>query len=100
MPIHQGVDMTCRECKDKLYPDSPSQPFFIRGRYHKPLCYYCPGFEGTHPIELTPEPQWTKRQWYQVDQLKGEVRHYQNKVIELLEKQKSLPKRKMVSKYD
>ena len=88
-----GYDITCLECKDKLYPDDPTQICLIRGHYHKSMCHYCPNFNNTSPLEPIPEPQWTKRQRYQIDQLKGELRHYQNKVVELSNKSKQGSKR-------
>ena len=36
--------ITCAECKARLHPENPSQPFYMRGRYLPPLCQSCPNF--------------------------------------------------------
>lgn len=33
----------CSECKARCYPESPSQPFYMRGRYLPAICSTCPG---------------------------------------------------------
>lgn len=81
--------MTCEECKQRMYPENPTQPFFIprdksrygQSYYLKPLCDSCP---NRYEIEIPkkevrrPEPQ-IKR---------GEFIYLSNKVNEHLDAHK------------
>ena len=71
--------MICDDCRESLYPEDPTQPFFAGvGRYLKPLCYGCPSYE----IKETeaPEPEWIPRQWNTITQLRGMMTHIQGKL--------------------
>lgn len=47
--------MTCQECKERMYPENPGQPFYVSlkhkgdrnaGHYLPPLCNSCSGRYG------------------------------------------------------
>ncbi len=86
--------MSCKECKERLYPDDPSVPI---GRYHHSACdYFCDKplyyreLEETHePIE---SPQPTNREilekLHRGEVLKNELQNRLNKHIDASKKKK------------
>ena len=84
------MDAQCKECIARLYPSNPRQPFFAGdNRYLKPVCFYCANYSPEElPQPRVVEPEWTRRQWQYVQQLRGMVNHLNNEIIELKTKRK------------
>jgi len=52
----EWVEMSCSECRARLYPDNPTVPQWNprTGQQHQPLCYSCSNYEA--PTEDIPDP--------------------------------------------
>lgn len=78
---------TCRECKERLYPDDPRVK---SGKYMRCSCDYCnkPDYyrevEKPAPESQLPKPEWTGRQWDKVQQLQSEVEGWRQKHSETM----------------
>jgi len=80
----------CDECKERLYPTDPQIGFtdFRTKRYYAPLCQGCSYEHEAQEVKEIPEKPWDRRQWYTVEQLKGEILNLKRKFIALEEKTK------------
>ncbi len=93
--------MTCEECKARLaqIPDDPTRGWVLprekRERfgglsYMKPLCHSCPNNSQEVLSMPAAEPEWTRRQWAAVEQLRARLLHTEKQLAELQKtKQKS-----------
>ncbi len=81
--------ITCKECKERIRPDDPTVK---SGRYHLCSCDYCGKPSYYREIELSDffgqlkisEPEWTKKQWDALTQLRSEVAGWREKHAEAL----------------
>ena len=86
------------DCAERVYPRDPEASIFHHPANPDPewwkhstcdscYSYQCPEEVLSYPEEVT-EPEWTKRQWDAVKQLKAIVLHLQNKIVESSKKKK------------
>ncbi len=80
--------ITCKECLERMYPDDPGVK---SGRYHLCSCDYCgkPDIdrEIEKLLEIKPpieQPEWTRKQWDAIQQLRSEVAGWREKHAESL----------------
>ena len=95
----------CHEEEERYQPVRPEDfDFPISYDYYRSLCQFHgwpdPGSDiPPNPLEEDdteiPEPEWTKRQWDTVQQLRGEVRHYSSKVNEMRAQASRKPKHRL-----
>ena len=83
--------LTCKECKERLYPDNPS----IRvGKYHLSTCeHYCNKptyFRELEQAKSEIKPVFKPRPVdKEIDQLKSDFIHLQNKLNEHIDRAKN-----------
>jgi len=79
--------IACLECIDR-FKSWGDDPRVKSGRYRLSGCDYCnkPQYyrDIEQPQKIDPEPEWTKRQWYKVQQLQSEVADWRQKHAEAL----------------
>ena len=89
--------MTCPKCNNGKIRQDPMVIHWDEGMLYEPMYlppdkrlpwmngrqFLPPLIERSQKEEHTPEPQWTKRQWDEVQQLKARVLHAEAKVEEL-----------------
>ena len=85
-----GKMISCKECKERLYPDDPSIPI---GKYHHSTCvYFCNKPDYYQEIEQPKseiQPVFKPRPVdKEIDQLKAGFLYLQNKFNEHLDKSK------------
>lgn len=95
--------MNCSQCLKEL-PFNPRNHAQINGRILDSLCKYCQNsvngkadlsdLEGRVLFLEEIEPQWTKKQWDTVQELRGQVLYLQEQV-----KKESTKERKLINIY-
>jgi len=70
-----------------MYPENPSQPFLLNGRYLRPICESCPYYTPEKPQPESPEPLELKQLQYQVEQARAGFLYLQNRLNEHLDKE-------------
>ena len=88
---------TCKECKERLYPENPESVFFApwRNEYLRPICETCGHIPEVESVPPAPEPEWVSGQWGVVKKLAATISYLQNKINFLYDK-----KKKKSSKFD
>jgi len=79
--------MNCQECKDRMYPENPSQPFLLNGKYLRPICESCPYYSPEKQEPEILEPTEIKQLHYQVEQARAGFLYLQNRLNEHLDKE-------------
>ena len=93
-------EMECQACRQRLKPDDPRQPFFVRGRYLKPICFNCNNYSPRDSYPEAKEEYWSKRQWDTVNQLRAGYLHLHKEVMEQLAPKVGKQKKGRIYKYE
>lgn len=86
--------MNCGSCKSRMYPEDPTQPFYLNGRYLPPICRTCPQY-AEEPLPIEEQPKTTvvihrsaAKEAQRISQLEGKTNYLDKKFNEHLDASK------------